>query len=1243
MSLDAALSDQACVRSLPFPTTILLVEDVEHASAFFVEVCASALRHTSLDGSMAIMSKATHHFALIHPTSPAKSILPEPTGATFLTFCVHDVAASLAAAEKYGSSTVCELFEAEQVEAAIVCGPGHSSLLLHSQQATWDLLASWLAANMTQSSSLTRLWSQPAALEPSVAEARLHLSPKQIPSTPEQDDNPLGFATPEQSPRAEPLSPSSPRLPFSSTLDKASTTACPPPVPIPTLRLELLSVAAGKGPEPVVPNMRTPQRVSNELFEGHFLTLIRTEPVDPFYADFFEGRRRMVEVQIQGRFKVIPEGMIYVGGEITEKMHLSLFTRGMAKAIMGIIRAILPGVHFSFGDKHNIELPCIVGPLVTSADKFVVTPAGRGQTPPRLGEVIAEAPDVKAARRAMDVSKYRYNTEDTYTFSFNTNNFDLTRWAAVQLPVIGVGDLHQFWGDAMMRFVVYSTKPSKGKQGAPEVHVQAENRYAFSVQFTHCPRADSHCPQLQDSTEGEEAFMDDDFSDAHSDLDNPYEDYEETEDESEFDLQSSSNYDFEARPGIQVEATAGVPASIQKYSLAGDGTSALPGSAHNTSLGHCDVPLVLSVKMCDRRQWGVYVKVIFFTFRGQQRMRSHRACKRLVMARTTLGKEDGIGRERDRISTDELLRRQMVRVVQEAEEADAQGLLSTLDTITQELVQAGPLDAVPLLLHPLDQSHPGTQPDDNSPVDTLGKCHWEQHCGWSGLLAIERPCPHGGTATRATPVATHLGEGVPVWEGLVARVCASHHWVEEWAVLTPVALSCLKLRGYRELSKPKLRIPLPQVLRVYHVPPTALPFLEFHFVALETLSTVHYLCCGREAAAAHNVLSLIMRTIQRHHPEQVSPRTVDVGGCAATLPKEAEGTHTFAGYFGSLEQVKLQKQALQQRAAPEWNLRRRWVLNTRSLDLDLDGGWLPSAPQEPEEGAHGTEGGHAPRLHGSVGEGPCALVVALLRQGLAIQTQINDDICGDVELHTIASFLNGTSRLRNVHLQGLNSSERKAFFVNLYHLMVVHACLLVGPPRSASKFVRFFTTMSYECAGELFSLAELEHNILRASMRPPNGVLTKFLIPHSAYDCGLRLPDHRLNFVLNCGSEAGPSGVPIYTASSSSGKDLLDAQLDAASTCYLQQLVKVSLAKRTVTIPKMCQLYTADFGGGTEVDMVQCIVAYLKGQKQADLKELLLTPNKLSIRYLPYVYQCRELDNLILDDPSLIAAVECVQ
>ncbi|KAK3264854.1 hypothetical protein CYMTET_26428 [Cymbomonas tetramitiformis] len=435
-----------------------------------------------------------------------------------------------------------------------------------------------------------------------------------------------------------------------------------------------------------------------------------------------------------------------------------------------------------------------------------------------------------------------------------------------------------------------------------------------------------------------------------------------------------------------------------------------------------------------------------------------------------------------------------------------------------------------------------------------------------------------------------------------------------------------------------------QVLRVYHVPPTALPFLEFHFVALETLSAVHYLCCGREAAAAHNVLALIVRTMQRHHPEQVSPRGVGVavGGRAAALPQEAAGTHTFAGYIGSLEQVKLQKQALQQRAAPEWNLRRRWALNTRSLDLDLDGGWLPSAPQEPEEGAHGAEPGPSPVLHGDGGEGACVLVETLLRQGLAIQTQINDDICGDVELHTIASFLNGTSRLRSVQLQGLNSSERKAFFVNLYHLMVVHACLLVGPPRSASKFVRFFTTMSYECAGELFSLAELEHNILRASMRPPNGVLTKFLIPHSAYDCGLRLPDHRLNFVLNCGSEAGPSGVPIYAASSI-GIDSLDAQLDAASTCYLQQLVKVSLAKRTVSVPKMCQLYTADFGGGTEVDMVQCMVAYLKGQKQADLKELLLTPNKLNIRYLPYAYQCRELDHLILDNPSLVAAAGCVQ
>ena len=68
----------------------------------------------------------------------------------------------------------------------------------------------------------------------------------------------------------------------------------------------------------------SPFAVDNEFFVGKVLVLIRTQKPeeDPLYAPFFEGKRRLIEVQMQGRFKVEPRGPIFLGGEITDEMHL---------------------------------------------------------------------------------------------------------------------------------------------------------------------------------------------------------------------------------------------------------------------------------------------------------------------------------------------------------------------------------------------------------------------------------------------------------------------------------------------------------------------------------------------------------------------------------------------------------------------------------------------------------------------------------------------------------------------------------------------------------------------------------------------------------------------------------------------------------------------------------------------------------------------------------------------------------
>lgn len=55
--------------------------------------------------------------------------------------------------------------------------------------------------------------------------------------------------------------------------------------------------------------------------------MIKREPIDERYAHMFEGKNRMFEVQVQGKFKKPPDGELFISLEITDRMKLGLLTK----------------------------------------------------------------------------------------------------------------------------------------------------------------------------------------------------------------------------------------------------------------------------------------------------------------------------------------------------------------------------------------------------------------------------------------------------------------------------------------------------------------------------------------------------------------------------------------------------------------------------------------------------------------------------------------------------------------------------------------------------------------------------------------------------------------------------------------------------------------------------------------------------------------------------------------------------
>lgn len=73
-------------------------------------------------------------------------------------------------------------------------------------------------------------------------------------------------------------------------------TAVPPtisPTPDPavrTLKVEILTNNSNSY-APLIPNAREPTPFETEFFKGHAMLIIRTKPVDPFFYQFFHGRK----------------------------------------------------------------------------------------------------------------------------------------------------------------------------------------------------------------------------------------------------------------------------------------------------------------------------------------------------------------------------------------------------------------------------------------------------------------------------------------------------------------------------------------------------------------------------------------------------------------------------------------------------------------------------------------------------------------------------------------------------------------------------------------------------------------------------------------------------------------------------------------------------------------------------------------------------------------------------------------
>ena len=220
----------------------------------------------------------------------------------------------------------------------------------------------------------------------------------------------------------------------------------------------------------------------NEYFKGHVLFMLRTKPEDPRYVAHFAGKQRLFEMQIQGKFKKLPQGVLYMGAELTERMHMGLVTKTVAGMILGFARRVLKNLHYSFGDKpggvqeaDEMELPHLTFPLSRGMDRLVITPVG-GKIPP-LGKEFFEPDEVRIPRRGKG-EEPQFVLGPTYSMSFHSMYMDFAQWQLVNIAGQKSIDLAGYFGDSSVHIVVYDLD-ARAAGGGGDRHRKCDKRYFY--------------------------------------------------------------------------------------------------------------------------------------------------------------------------------------------------------------------------------------------------------------------------------------------------------------------------------------------------------------------------------------------------------------------------------------------------------------------------------------------------------------------------------------------------------------------------------------------------------------------------------------------------------------------------------------------------------------------------------------------------------------------------------------------
>ncbi|KNC48485.1 glutaredoxin [Thecamonas trahens ATCC 50062] len=157
----------------------------------------------------------------------------------------------------------------------------------------------------------------------------------------------------------------------------------------------------------------------------------------------------------------------------------------------------------------------------------------------------------------------------------------------------------------------------------------------------------------------------------------------------------------------------------------------------------------------------------------------------------------------------------------------------------------------------------------------------------------------------------------------------------------------------------------------------------------------------------------------------------------------------------------------------------------------------------------------------------------------------------------------------------LTDDQVKATFINLYNAIVIHATVVRGAPGDMAQRTSFFAQSAYRIGGELLSLDDIEHGVLRGNAVHPapwfrGSQLDVARRPQlAALAARMRPVDPRIHFALVCGAVSCPP-IRVFTSRN------LEFGLDAAAANFCSQSVR-AVGERALELSSIFKWYACDF------------------------------------------------------------------